>query len=381
MLARAPSGSPNSARARAGSVACLPRSGVLFVSYSSALGGAERILLDVARGLEPGPTIACPPGPLAEAARAIVPELLALKPRPLALRDGLRGRTAAAAAIAGLALEVRSAVQRAQPAILVAWNMRALLACAPALTRLRDRPRLVFAHNDLLPGPAIGRMVRAAAQRADLIVCLSEAIARDLGESGRVEVVRAGVDLARFSPRVEPAPDAPVLVLGAIEPWKRPELALAIAARLPGLRLRVAGEPISSGGAELLARMERRAYEPDLRGRAELCGRIQDPAAALRDAAALLHCADREPYGLALVEALACGLPVVAPAAGGPVEIVGAAGRLFPPGDAAAGATALLDVMDPSNRPKLSAAARRRAEEHFDVALTRERWRELLSEL
>ena len=351
------------------------------MSYSSALGGAERILLDVARGLEPGPTIACPPGPLAEAARATVPELLPLKPRALALRDGLRGRTAAATAIAGLALEVRSAVRRMQPAIVVAWNMRALLACAPALTRLRDRPRLVFAHNDLLPGPAIGRTVRAAARRADLIVCLSEAIALDFGESGRVEVVRAGVDLARFSPRVEPAPDAPVLVLGAIEPWKRPELALAIAARLPGLRLRVAGEAISSRGAALLARMERRAYEPDLRGRVELCGRIQDPAPALRDAAALLHCADHEPYGLALVEALASGLPVVAPAAGGPVEIVGAAGRLFPPGDVAAGAAALLDVIDPSNVAKFRAAARRRAEEHFDVERSRERWRELLGEL
>jgi glycosyltransferase involved in cell wall biosynthesis len=359
----------------------LPRSGVLFVSYSSVLGGAERILLDVARGLEPSPTLACPPGPLAEAARATVPEVLALKPRPLALRDGLRGRTAAATAIAGLALEVRGAVRRMQPAIVVAWNMRALLACVPALTRAPVRPRLVFAHNDLLPGPAIGRVVRAAAQRADLIVCLSEAIARDFGESGRVEVIRAGVDLARFSPRVEPAPDAPVLVLGAIEPWKRPELALAIAARLPGLRLRVAGEPISRGGAALLARLERRAYEPDLRGRAELCGRIQDPATALRDAAALLHCADREPYGLALVEALACGLPVVAPAAGGPVEIVGAAGRLFPPGDAAAGAAALADVIDRSNRPRLSAAARRRAEEHFDLKRSRERWRELLGEL
>jgi glycosyltransferase involved in cell wall biosynthesis len=359
----------------------LPRSGVLFVSYSSVLGGAERILLDVARGLEPCPTIACPPGPLAEAARATVPEVLTLKPRPLALRDGLRGRTTAAIAIAGLALEVRSAVRRTKPAILVAWNMRALLACAPALTGMRDRPGLVFAHNDLLPGPAIGRAVRAAARRADLIVCLSEAIARDFGESRPVEVVRAGVDLARFSPPAEEAPDAPVLVLGAIESWKRPELALAIAARLPGVKVRVAGEPISAGGAALLARMERRAFEPDLRGRAELCGRIEDPAIALRDAAALLHCADREPYGLALVEALACGLPVVAPAAGGPVEIVGAAGRLFPPGDAAAGAAALLDVVDPANRPKFSAAARRRAEEHFDVELTRERWRKLLGEL
>ena len=62
---------------------------------------------------------------------------------------------------------------------------------------------------------------------------------------------------------------------------------------------------------------------------------------------------------MVLLEALASGRPVVAPAAGGPLEIVTAgAGRLYAPGDARAGAEALRAVLatpDP-------AAARRRAE-------------------
>jgi glycosyltransferase involved in cell wall biosynthesis len=365
----------------AGSVACLPRPGVLFVSYSSVLGGAERILLDVVQGLDGAPAIACPPGPLADAARASVPVLLPLEPRALELRAGMRVRTAAAIAIAGLARELRRVVRRTRPAIVVAWNMRALLACAPALAGLRDSPRLVFAHNDLLPGPVIARAIRAAAGQADLIVCLSHAIARDLGAAGAVEVVQAGVDLARFSPGGEPAPDAPVLVLGAIEPWKRPDLALEIAARAPGLRMRLAGEPIGAAGAALLADLRRRAAAPELRGRVELSGRVDDPVVALREATALLHCADREPYGRALVEALACGVPVVAPAAAGPVEIVGPEGRLFVPGDASAAAAALSEILEPSRRRALSAAARRRAEERFDVVQTRRRWGELLSRM
>ena len=73
----------------------------------------------------------------------------------------------------------------------------------------------------------------------------------------------------------------------------------------------------------------------------------------------LLHCADAEPYGLALVEALAAGRPVVAPAAAGPLEIVqDGAGRLYPPGDADAAVEALRTVLADPRRPPPRAAAR-----------------------
>ena len=86
-----------------------------------------------------------------------------------------------------------------------------------------------------------------------------------------------------------------------------------------------------------------------------------DARAALASAHLLLHCADAEPFGLVLVEALACGRPVVAPAAAGPLEIVtDGAGRLYPPGDAHAAADALRAVLaDPARRR--AAGARRRS--------------------
>ena len=74
----------------------------------------------------------------------------------------------------------------------------------------------------------------------------------------------------------------------------------------------------------------------------------------------LLHCADAEPFGMALLEALASARPVAAPAAAGPLEIVGdGAGRLYAPGDPDAGAQALTALLADPDAP---GAARARAE-------------------
>jgi glycosyltransferase involved in cell wall biosynthesis len=111
---------------------------------------------------------------------------------------------------------------------------------------------------------------------------------------------------------------------------------------LPELELDVAGAPLPGDPPGIVAALQTRAAAPDLAGRVRFLGALEDPRPALSKAHALLHCADREPFGLALVEALAAGRPVAAPAAGGPLEIVTpACGRLYAPGDADAGAAAL----------------------------------------
>ncbi len=159
--------------------------------------------------------------------------------------------------------------------------------------------------------------------------------------------------------------------------WKRPDLALEAVAALPEARLRVVGEPFLAGGRRLLEELRRRAEQPDLAGRVEFAGATDDPAAELAAASCLLHCADAEPFGRVVAEALACGLPVVAPAAGGPAELVDdGCGRLYPPGDAAAAAAALREVR--ADRPRLAEGARARAEQAVDLADTRRRYRELV---
>ena len=326
---------------------------MLFLSYSGVLGGAERVLLDCATRLERRAVLACPEGPLAEAARADGLEVVPLAYRPMRMRGA---RVTAALALATLAREARRAARRHEPAVLAAWNARTVLACAATGT---GTPVLAV-HHELLPSAGVAAAVRLATRRAEHVVATSHAVARDL-RAPTATVLHPGVDLARFTPRPAPPPDPPrALVLGALVRWKRVELALEVAARVPELQLTVAGAALPGDSDEYAAELRRRAAAPNLNGRVTFAGALEDPRPALADAHVLLHCADAEPYGMVLVEALACGRPVVAPAAAGPLEIVAAgAGRLYPPGDAEAGARALREALADPAAPH---AARERAE-------------------
>jgi N-acetylglucosaminyl-diphospho-decaprenol L-rhamnosyltransferase len=105
-----------------------------------------------------------------------------------------------------------------------------------------------------------------------------------------------------------------------------------------------------------------------------------DAANALRASACLLHCADAEPFGIVVAEALAAGRPVAAPASYGPAEIVDeSCGRLYEPGDAEAAARALVDAV--RNADALGQAGRRRAETLFDLKDVRSRYAEVIGHL
>lgn len=334
---------------------------VLFASYSGLLGGAERALLDCATRLPRPAVIACPEGALAEAVRAaglrhadIAAGTLRLR-RAAMTRDeyddvgGSLSTTAALQAayaagrhtigLARMAWDAGGLVHRIRPAALVAWGSRSVIA-AGAIPR---RPPAVAVLHDIHRGP-VRTAVRTGAKRSDGIVAASRAVAAGLD----AVILHPGVDLRAFTP--SPLPEGPpkALYLGALVAWKRPDLAIEIARRMPELELTLAGEPI-----------ERDLALPHA-DNARLAGRL-DAREALAQAHVLLHCADEEPWGLALVEALACGRPVVAPDAGGPREIVTeGAGRLYPPGDADAAVAALRAVLAD---PAAPAAARSRAEE------------------
>ena len=318
--------------------------GVLAVSASGVLGGAERVLLDWLGALDRPVSLACPPGALADAAADAGLTVEPLADRPLALR----GRPVAALRdLAALRADITRVSRAHRPALVVASGQRPLLAAGGVPL---GEARLLALLHDLPPGAAIGAALRASCRRADIIVATSGAIARAADPAGRrldrTHVIHPGVDLARWAD--VPAPHGPprALCLGALVPWKRADLALEIAARIPELRLDVAGAPLPGDPPGFVAALRERAAHPDLHDRVRLLGPVADPRAALAEAHLLLHCADAEPFGLVLVEALAAGRPVVAPAAGGPLEIVTpATGRLYTPGDADAGAAALRAVL------------------------------------
>jgi N-acetylglucosaminyl-diphospho-decaprenol L-rhamnosyltransferase len=362
----------------------LPR--VLFISYSAAAGGAERLLLDWASAIPGDAVLACPEGPLAAQARATGLTTLVLPPRSLNLRADPAARLRAAHALVAHAGDVRRLVRNLEPDLLIAWGMRT------AIARLLGAPGgpYAFVHNDFLPGRLIGAVVRAAAARAALVIAPSRAVARELDPggrlTGRLHVVAPGVDVDRFA-EADRAPAEPpeIVVLGAVVGWKRPDLALdavAIARRsLPELRLRIVGAPLGGGEDPVLRSLRARAAEPDLAGAVWLEGHARDPRDALARATCLLHCAPREPFGMAVLEALAAARPAVVPDASGPSEIVDAScGVRYAPGDARAAAAALVGVVSDRERAAaMGARGRSRAREHFERGGSQARFRELVS--
>jgi GT2 family glycosyltransferase/glycosyltransferase involved in cell wall biosynthesis len=349
---------------------------VLFISYSGEFGGAERVLIDCAGSLDSECCLACPEGPLAQRARARGVRVFSLAGRSLNLRSTARDRLLAPPRLAGHAHEVRSLRHSLDPDLVVAWGMRSAIAC---LGGGRAGSRIAFSHHDLLPGPITGALVRTAAARAGVVIVPSHTVADDLDPRhrlrGRLRVVYPGVDVDHGAIDQGPVQPPEVLVLGKLVGWKRPDLALEICAlarrRAPELRIRFVGAPLDRGDP-IVARLRERAHEPDLAGAVEFAGTTDDPRRALARATCLLHCAPREPFGLAILEALAAGRPAIAPNAGGPREIVeSSCGSLYPPGDAAAAAQAVLDVLaDPARAAAMGTAGRSRARTHFDRSRT-----------
>jgi GT2 family glycosyltransferase/glycosyltransferase involved in cell wall biosynthesis len=372
-----------------------PRAGghgpVLFASYAGILGGAERVLLDFAPALDGELCLACPEGELAEQARRRGLRVIPLRHHSRDLRTSVRDRLTAPLRLAAHAREVRRLVYALRPDVVVAWGMRSAIACVAAAPRRRGGPRLAIRHHDWLPGPLIARLVRAAARRSDLLVTPSRAVAHDLDPEGqlgdRLRVIPSGVDTQLFVPTELPAGPPELLLLGAIVDWKRPDLALEAtalaAAQLPELRLTVAGAPLDKGGGSLLESLRQRASRPDLAGRVEFVGKVHDPRPLLHRSSCLLHCADAEPFGRVVLEALAAGRPVVAPRAGGPAEIVDdRVGRLYEPGDAQGAARAVVEVLGaPRIARQMAAEGRRRVGAGFTLRDAHERWRAAIDPL
>lgn len=357
----------------------LGRAMPLLISYSGVLGGAERMLIELADGLGAESCVACPPGALGDAARARGLRVFLMRKRALELRGQ---RLLAAARLAAHAREASALIDALDPEVVVAWGMRSALALW--LARAYRRAPIVFAHHDFLPGPVTGALVRSAAAAADRVVVPSAAVGADLDPRGRlgerIAIVHPAVDVERFGGlNGRPAHPPEVLVLGALVGWKRPDLAmeaLAIArTHRPELRLRMVGAPL--GAAEqLTAHLRQRAAKPDLAGAVEFVGPVADPRPELSRATCLLHCAPSEPFGLVLVESLAAGRPVVAPDGAGPAEIVDpSCGILYPPGDAEAAAGALLRLLeDPAQAAAMGARGRARARRYFDILQARARF-------
>jgi D-inositol-3-phosphate glycosyltransferase len=233
--------------------------------------------------------------------------------------------------------------------------------------------------RDTSPPRRIG-LEAAIARSVDRIVatCTDEVfeLLRMGADRRRITVVPCGVDLGRFTPDGprEPRAAAPHRLVAACRLVERKGIADAVEALalVPGAELHVAGGPDASAlTADPEARRLRAlARERGVEDRLVLRGRVgRDEMPALLRSADLVLCVPwYEPFGIVPLEAMACGVPVVATAVGGQTDSVvhGQTGVHVPPRDPAALAAAVRGLLgDPARRAELGAAGAERAARRY----------------
>jgi glycosyltransferase involved in cell wall biosynthesis len=242
-----------------------------------------------------------------------------------------------------------------------------------AAARIGGRPHIWHAREIVVQSRSALAVERFLALHfAQRVIAISDAVASQLHRSN-VVVVHEEADQAEFYPgragrgrqAVGLSDDALVVgYIGRIDTWKGIDVLLGsiplLPARPEGARVRVVVAGSTVGGKE--------AYAASLRRQAEELGVLwlgPLPGPSAGDLIADLDClvlpsTEPEPWGLVLVEALACGTPVVATDAGGAREIVAGlppeAGRLVPPRDAHALAAAVAALL-----PATTSTEQRRA--------------------
>jgi len=369
---------------------------VVVLSPTAWVGGAERSLLEVVRRAPPALrfTVVVPEsGPLEDAARAagaavvVVPWPAAL----LGLGERARGRVPlggllrAAVALPALVGRLRGALAALEPTVVLSNGIKA--HALAALAR-RSPVAVVWYGREGLEGRRLSALVlRALGRRCDASIAISRYVSsemrRVLPRSVRIDVLPNVVDLDAFRPGLPLPPDLRKEdgtvwfgVVGALTPVKGQDVFLDAAARVaavaPQARFLLIGSApyASEAGLGFERSLRERADGLGLGTRVAFLGERADAARIIAGLDVLVQ-PNRGPEGLgrAVLEAMACAVPVVTVDRWGPAEIVrdGATGLLVPPGDV----TALADAMtrladDPALRERLGAAGRGWATTHLD---------------
>lgn len=194
-------------------------------------------------------------------------------------------------------------------------------------------------------------------------------------DARRVTVVPAGVDLARFSPHgteFRRGARPRIVVVSRLVERKGIANVISSLVALPDAELVVAGGPPADAMEDdpEARRYLRLAEDLGVADRVSLLGSVhQEDVPALFRSADLVVCAPwYEPFGMAAVEAMACGVPVVASAVGGLIDTVldGVTGVHVPPRDTEALTAAMRALLDDApRREEMGAAGARRARARY----------------
>jgi len=196
----------------------------------------------------------------------------------------------------------------------------------------------------------------------DYVITDSESSARDIHrllgyERDRITVVYPGVDLERFRPAKgdQSSPRPYVLSVAGPDPTKNVETLIDAFARLPP-SLREQYDLVLAGDFRRRPDLKQRLREAGLEAQVVFPGVVSDEqlVALYQQATVFVFPSRYEGFGLPVLEAMACGCPVISSNAASLPEVVGSAGLLRAPSDVDGFAADLAALLaDPSRRGEL----------------------------
>ncbi len=347
---------------------------VVFLGHSAQPSGAELGLLRLTRAMtryEPVVVLA-EDGPLVQALRSSgvrceVAELSAsvTSVRHAEIKPG-RQLVTATQQVARYSRELRRMLRALEPDIVDTFTLKAHVYGRLALRGL-SVPRVAHVHDRLSTQymrRASIALLRPILGRCDGLVFNSTST-RDTVPSLRRGQVRVTVGSAvdrplHSAPEAQDGPAFAFGCIGRITPWKGQRLALRAFAELCDTHRERDLRLVFVGGAffgedDYFAELRTLAADLGVADRTEWTGHVSDVYSELGRMDALVHCSTiPEPFGQVVVEAMAFGIPVIAPDEGGPADIVtdGVTGISCTPRDVHALAGAMGRAMTlPPDRP------------------------------
>lgn len=351
---------------------------MFFDPYPHVIGGGQIVTLAIARELKRRGVevriVTTGDGELVRAAsESDLPVSIVKMPSALRVygHETVGGARLRAAAALPLAWRCMGREMSPKPAVVHATDLRGLiLSGAPA--RARGIPVVWHLHLTE-PEPALNRLAGILANMA--LTPSAEALSvlpRAVQRKGRV--LHNGIPpeaLAEPPARLE---EPLVVTAGRIVPQKGIDLLVETTSLLrrevPDVKVRVFGAQ-QFGWESYHAEVVDRISELGLGSSFELAGFVDRPAAHWGAASVYAQPSRREGLPLAVVEAMACGLPVVASDVGGLSEVVehGITGLLVPPDDPQALAKALLELLsDREGSRSMGQAGRARVEQLYTMS-------------
>jgi glycosyltransferase involved in cell wall biosynthesis len=354
------------------------RTSVLLIGDTLNFGGTEGQFVEVACGLDRSRwrvDVACmrAEGPLR-------PRLDAAGVQPWTCGRGSFKSPRFFGAVLALARHLR----RHKVQIVHCFDFYSNVLGVPA-ARLARVPAVIASQRDLgnLRPRHQQRLHSAMLRLATHVLVNTEAIAERLAgsqvaRSGRLTVVRNGVDLSRFAPATARTRGSTVGTLANLRPEKGlqelVEATARIKQRVPQVSVSIWGE------GPLRTALEARIRTLGLTETVRLHGSTREPESALRECDVFVLASVSEACSNVLLEAMATGLPVVATRIGGNPDLVedGRSGLLVPAGDSRPLADTIVSLLEtPDLAARLGAGARKRALSEFGIDRMLERMENL----